>query len=237
MRCQEEAAPLLTGTKSNENENHHAITLLAFALFAGLGALALMPIIGVVNHLPSGSGPVRQKVEGVNREVAPMQLAVSEVDRWVACPELNGFVDCLFDYPSTSSCQCNICMLHNVTLWSSVLPTVKRPNKTKLVRSVGRKPVYLIIAIPPFWGSSAIEGLLSTSPAVATMCHLGTWQCEATWELIRAGLMTNENRWDADQPDWDAAYRHMHTHMSQPSNLAEFILLADISTKRKYGIV
>lgn len=54
-----------------------------------------------------------------------------------------------------------------------------------------RKHIYLILLVPPGWGSSALEGLLATSPHVSTMCDglSRTWQCEGTWLLREKGVL------------------------------------------------
>jgi len=73
------------------------------------------------------------------------------------------------------------------------------------------KPTYLILLVPPFWGSSALEGLLSTSPSVSTMCHLGKWQCEATWSLIDDGAFSEQDKWNVDKTNWTQVYELFET--------------------------
>ena len=34
-------------------------------------------------------------------------------------------------------------------------------------------PLHLVVLAPPFWGSTALESLLASSPAVATLCGAG----------------------------------------------------------------
>ena len=71
------------------------------------------------------------------------------------------------------------------------------------------KPIYLILMAPSYSGSSALEGLLSTSPSVTTMCNapLPLWECESTMALIKYGVFSVDTRWDPEGTDWALAYR------------------------------
>lgn len=68
--------------------------------------------------------------------------------------------------------------------------------------------LYLIIMVPEFMGSSALENLLASSPSVTTMCQKTKWQCEPTWNLVNAGILVRDNRWQPDSIDWYAAYEY-----------------------------
>ena len=68
------------------------------------------------------------------------------------------------------------------------------------------KPVYLIVAVPPFSGSSGLEGLISTSPAASTMCSKSIWQCEATSFLLQHKLFDYKDRWNPTATNWTRVY-------------------------------
>ena len=68
------------------------------------------------------------------------------------------------------------------------------------------KPVYLIVAVPPFSGSSGLEGLLSTSPAASTMCSKSIWQCEATSFLLQHKVFDYKDRWNPTATNWTRVY-------------------------------
>ena len=74
----------------------------------------------------------------------------------------------------------------------STLPPVDWVNKTLLI----------VVGIP-FSGTSALEGLIGTSPAVTDLCAAGTWQCEDTALLHAFGfidsLTDHSKYWDPEQ--------------------------------------
>jgi hypothetical protein len=47
------------------------------------------------------------------------------------------------------------------------------------------KRLYVSVIARPFTGSSALSGLLSTSPEIDCMQHAHTWQNEGTWLLTQ----------------------------------------------------
>ena len=64
-------------------------------------------------------------------------------------------------------------------------------------------PIYLFVLCPPFMGSSALEGLLSASPEVTTICREGTWECEYTWLMTEWGIWKRPLRWvQPTSPEW-----------------------------------
>eukprot|EP00750_Incisomonas_marina_P013080 INCI17219.4.p2 GENE.INCI17219.4~~INCI17219.4.p2 ORF type:complete len:356 (+),score=67.28 INCI17219.4:109-1176(+) len=69
---------------------------------------------------------------------------------------------------------------------------------------------YIMVAVPPHWGSTGLEGLVASSPHVSDMCGAHTWACEGTWLLSRAGLFNSKTRWLPNYTDWDAAYKIFH---------------------------
>ena len=76
-------------------------------------------------------------------------------------------------------------------------------------------PLHLVVLAPPFWGSTALESLLASSPAVATLCGAGTWQCEPTKLLERAGVFPELQRWWPPTDPlayWSAAFGALESH-------------------------
>ena len=71
-------------------------------------------------------------------------------------------------------------------------------------------PLYLIIMVPPYMGSSALENLLASSPHVTTMCKKTKWQCESTWNLCDEGILDCAHRWDPKSTDWVRAYEYFN---------------------------
>jgi hypothetical protein len=77
------------------------------------------------------------------------------------------------------------------------------------------KRLYVSVIAGPFTGSSALSGLLSSSPDVDCMSHAHTWQNEGTWLLtqknVSDGGMPKFKRWDPKFPrDWQKAYDIYH---------------------------
>lgn len=70
--------------------------------------------------------------------------------------------------------------------------------------------IYLPVIVPPFFGSSALEYLLDTSPQTSTMCHLRTWQCESSWYLIHKKILTKATLWEASETNWSRVYAQYH---------------------------
>ena len=99
------------------------------------------------------------------------------------CPVLQSYFPCQVSKRSMVSggkYLCNACL------------DPKRP--TRMSSSQASKPtpgkhLHLIVMCPAFWGSSALQQLIASSPVVSTMCHRGTWQCEATWLLVGNGKL------------------------------------------------
>lgn len=73
---------------------------------------------------------------------------------------------------------------------------------------------YLFLIVPPFHGSTALEGLLSSSNSLSNLCGTESEgvrhvpRCEGQTVLRRAGLLTPRNRWEENKPsNWKAALR------------------------------
>ncbi len=96
---------------------------------------------------------------------------------------------------------------------------------------------YLMLAIPPHWGSTGLEGLLASSPHVSDMCGAKTWACEGTWLLTYAGVVSSTTRWLPNYTNWTKAFDVYHTrawNMSRhflmdksPPNIAKIPELVD----------
>ena len=105
------------------------------------------------------------------------------------CPSLAELVPCVGKAAPDDSAPCSVCMPDNVPTtfyadketplpaakkWSGALELLDPLAATTPVRKqeklLPKKPIYLVLAVPPFSGSSGLEGMLSTSPAVSTMC-------------------------------------------------------------------
>lgn len=68
------------------------------------------------------------------------------------------------------------------------------------------RSAYVFVIAPPLSGSTALFGLLASSPNVATLCRAGTVNCEGEYLLERAGLVPPREKYDPDVPkDWRAA--------------------------------
>mmetsp|Transcript_25313 Transcript_25313/g.55298 ORF Transcript_25313/g.55298 Transcript_25313/m.55298 type:complete len:405 (-) Transcript_25313:30-1244(-) len=72
--------------------------------------------------------------------------------------------------------------------------------------------IYMPILTPPFFGSSVLSNVLSSSPSVTNMCkdpyHRGRipWQCESTPMLVNEGIIKKKARWDPMATNWSEAY-------------------------------
>lgn len=71
--------------------------------------------------------------------------------------------------------------------------------------SCGRKNQYLFLIVPPYHGSTALFGLISTGSNTSTLCSAGNAKCEGQLLLIRNKLILDD-RWNESQPpDWTLA--------------------------------
>ena len=73
----------------------------------------------------------------------------------------------------------------------------------------------LVVLAPPFWGSTALESLLASSPAVATLCGAGTWQCEPrSCSSGPASFQSSQRWWPPTEPlaYWSAAFGALESH-------------------------
>ena len=132
--------------------------------------------------------------------LSPLSREGSEVPDIFTCPALDELVPCAAErYRGNLSLPCTACLPG---------PGVK----TKFVASVSQppvkldKPLYLMVAVPPFWGSTALTGLLSTSPAIATMCSNTSWACESTESLVKSGILHKWSVWARSGTNWSDVY-------------------------------
>jgi len=94
-----------------------------------------------------------------------------------------------------------------------------RATGTNFNRRLDQEVVFIIAH--PYTGSTALLGLLATSPRTTTQCNVSKWACEGTWLLTNAGLLpkTREDRWNSQTPgNWEEAWK-VYTKgwdMSQP---------------------
>jgi len=119
-----------------------------------------------------------------------------------------------------------------------------KKNITDIKYNGHRHHHYLIIFSPPDWGSTALEGLLSSSPHVDTMCKAKTWACEETWLLIKHGLFEREERWNETKTNWTRAYEIYHQYAwdntkhflmdKSPPNIAKVHSLHRFFVENKY---
>ena len=124
-------------------------------------------------------------------------------------------VTCLtFALVSTALLLPNWLRLWTRTNLSSSIGT--RLLRSELIKSnSAMPPLYVSIIAAPYTGSSALSGLLSTSPLVDCLSKSKTWQNEGTWLLTRVpvvdGGIPEKRRWDPQFPrDWNKAYEVYH---------------------------
>ena len=73
------------------------------------------------------------------------------------------------------------------------------------------RKLYVVLAVPPFLGNTALAGLLRTSPNVSTMCGSSELRnCEGTARLVRAGAVTNSSE-GLQTTDWSLAFDWVRT--------------------------
>lgn len=174
---------------------------------------------------PMERGPQFDAVE--RNLVLPIDdsLATSS-SRVRTCPSLQELVPCVGTAAPNDNASCTVCLPdHLPTTYyadqdalftanlrrrlNTAAGALKR-NETNATAEGGagilKRPIYLIVAVPPFSGSSGLEGLLSTSPAASTMCSKSIWQCEATSFLLQQKLFDYKERWDPDATNWTRVY-------------------------------
>ena len=119
----------------------------------------------------------------------------------IACPSIDTLIPCSAgSVAADGSAACGSCL-------PAHMPTTFHANSS-VRRKHDAQPIYLVLLVPAYWGSSGLEGLLSSSPAVSTMCGHCTWQCEATWSLCDDGAFecNHEAIWDPKQTNWSQVY-------------------------------
>jgi hypothetical protein len=145
-----------------------------------------------------------------------------------SCQNLAEFMPCaaesmVTDAAGSSTAPCASCIQHaRPTAFGSVAAAWPTFFRSTHPVPVNDHPIYLVLLVPPGDGSSALEGLLSSSPAVSTMCNHCSWQCEATWSLCHQGIGGTgasptyareilfpcdiDKRWDPTLTNWSAVY-------------------------------
>ena len=151
---------------------------------------------------PNAPGPVYHLAENkVLPELKSPESKPKGPGEMKDCPPLNEIVPCAGKGHNPYESPCSACIPKPLRKW---------PNGTKFTAKklpgVRTKPLYLIIAVPAFQGSSGLEGLFSSSPSVSTMCAKSVWQCEATATLMREGVFTRANRYHPDATNWTRVY-------------------------------
>lgn len=110
---------------------------------------------------------------------------------------------------------------HNLTHKQALQLRMEQGPVKAPARHAVQKQVYLFVLVAPHAGSTAVSGLLASSPKVATLCSARTWACEGQWILSNndCHLMNASKRWDETKPaDWNAALKcySKYWNLSQP---------------------
>lgn len=145
----------------------------------------------------------------------------------LSCPKISDIVACPDASSQDDAIYCRDCI-------SQPLETVYRSNSSSSDSgSIEQQPdykIYMPILTPPFFGSSVLSSILSSSPHVTNMCkdpyHKGRipWQCESTPTLVQEGVLRKKTRWDPLATNWTAAYEtyerlKVWTDMDKPIRL------------------
>ena len=182
---------------------------------------APIPPCGAACRNPNREGPRFNGVEqGIITQIDDSEaMSKSHVE---TCPSLAELVPCVGDAAPDDTAPCSVCMPDDVPTtfyadqetpppakkWSSALelldPLAALTSRRRSER-LPKKPIYLIVAVPPFSGSSGLEGMLSTSPTISTMCAKSIWQCEATSFLLDKNIFERTDRWKPDS-NWTHIY-------------------------------
>ena len=153
---------------------------------------------------PNAAGPVYHLAENKILPQLDSAAAAAGPGEMRDCPPLPELVPCLSGHTNMAdaySSPCSACYPKALRTWPN--GTIFRATKTPARRT---KPIYLIIAVPAFQGSSGLEGLFSSSPSVSTMCAKSVWQCEATATLMREGVFTRSSRYLPSATNWTKVY-------------------------------
>ena len=135
---------------------------------------------------PNADGPVYHLAENkILPKLKTKEAAAGGPGQMRDCPPLRELVPCAGNGRDLYSSPCAACVPEDQLSWPN--GTQFRAKRQPTVRT---KPIFLIIAVPAFQGSSGLEGLFSSSPSVSTMCAKSVWQCEATATLMREGVFT-----------------------------------------------
>ena len=127
----------------------------------------------------------------------------------ILCPTVDELVPCLQSANPPAKCPtcCASCLPANV-------PALLHAHAGHHEHPQHQIQVHVIS--PPDWGSTATVGLLSSSPAVSTMCSNRTHYCEATHELVRQGIFTISERNDPSKTNWAKAWPIMRSLYDRP---------------------
>ena len=153
---------------------------------------------------PNARGPVYHLAENGILPQLDSEAAAVGPGEMRDCPPLAELVPCLSGHKNMAdpySSPCSACYPKEVRTWPN--GTTFRAKRSPARRT---KPIYLIIAVPAFQGSSGLEGLFSSSPSVSTMCAKSVWQCEATATLMREGVFTRSSRYHPSKTNWTKVY-------------------------------
>jgi hypothetical protein len=206
------------------------------AAFVGIGcvAISVLPAVKQASTFrDDGHGSIetkkriRERARGEARAGAGVREdAGNSPDKTASlfCPKLSEIISCP-DAPSQDDAiYCRDCISQPLETTyrvpSSASASIERPDHK----------IYMPVLTPPFFGSSVLSNILSTSPYVTNMCkdpYLKgriPWQCESTPTLVREGVLTKKTRWDPLTTNWTAAYEtydrlRVWTDMDKPIRL------------------
>lgn len=145
----------------------------------------------------------------------------------LSCPRISDIVSCPDASSQDDAIYCRDCISQPLQTTYRVIPTASDSTATK---PQSNRKIYMPILTPPFFGSSVLSNILSSSPHVSNMCkdpyHKGRipWQCESTPTLVQEGVLTKKTRWDPLAMNWTAAYEtyerlEVWTDMDKPIRL------------------
>ena len=182
----------------------------AALLCIGLTVIALLPACKQ-SLFTSSSQFHRSDKKGVDVRSKVGHVLVSEVhspETHDVCPRLSEVVHCPSNPDANAqSLYCRDCidepLLNTYRINKTVAQSVEQPEHK----------IYMPILTPPFFGSSVLSNILSSSPSVTNMCKdpykTGRipWQCESTPTLIHEGIVKKKTRWDPMATNWSEAYK------------------------------
>ena len=185
----------------------------AFIFIVGVTGAALVPVVKQAVFVstsylrPNGTRAVKMHSGGSGSVVSEVDN-VETVETHHVCPPLADIVSCPNNPdPHAESLFCRDCI-------DEPLQGTYHINANALESFV--KPdhkIYMPILAPPFFGSSVLSNIISSSPNVSNMCKDPykrgriPWQCESTPTLVTEGIIKKKTRWDPIATNWTEAYR------------------------------